>query len=55
MTKQQIIRAAAEWPDNIVADRHEVTGKWVLMYLTDKQADACKAALAKLQSISEGE
>ena len=49
-TKQQIIRAAAEWPDNIVAHRHEVTEYWVLWYLTDEQAEACKQAL---QAISE--
>jgi hypothetical protein len=34
------------WPDNICADRHEITGKWVLHYLTDEQADACKIALS---------
>jgi hypothetical protein len=33
------------WPANIVADRHEVSGKWVLMYLTDEQAALCKKAL----------
>jgi len=33
------------WPDNICADRHETTGKWVLHYLTDEQATLCNAAL----------
>lgn len=33
------------WPPNIVADRHEVTSKWVLWYLTDEQAELCKKAL----------
>lgn len=39
------VEAVAEWPENIVADRHETTGKWVLHYLTDEQADKCKSAL----------
>lgn len=34
-----------QWPDNICADRHEATGKWVLHYLTDEQAKACHAAM----------
>lgn len=33
------------FPDNIVADRHEVTDKWVMWYLTDEQAKICSAAL----------
>lgn len=33
------------WPDNVVADRHEVTGKWVMWYLTDEQARICSDAL----------
>lgn len=33
------------WPDNIVADRHEISRKWVLQYLTDEQAEKCLAAL----------
>ena len=33
------------WPENVVADRHETTGKWVLWYLNDEQAAACKVAL----------
>jgi hypothetical protein len=33
------------WPDNIVADRHEITKKWVLYYLTDEQAKICHDAL----------
>lgn len=33
------------WPNNICADRHEVTNKWVLHYLTDEQAQLCKKAL----------
>lgn len=39
--------AATDWPDNIVADRHEITGKWVLWYLTDEQAAKCKAVLTE--------
>lgn len=39
------VEAVAEWPDNIVADRHDTTGKWVLHYLTDEQAAKCRAAL----------
>jgi len=35
----------AEWPENIVAERHEVSGKWVLQYLTDEQAKKCQKAL----------
>lgn len=34
------------FPANIVADRHEVTGKWVMWYLTDEQAKMCETALA---------
>lgn len=41
-----------EWPNNIVADRHEVTGKWVLFYLTDEQAAICGAAFARHRSAS---
>ena len=33
------------WPDNIVADRHEITGKWTLQYLTEAQAEKCRAVL----------
>jgi hypothetical protein len=33
------------WPANIVADRHEISGKWVLHYLTDEQAHACLRAM----------
>lgn len=33
------------WPENIVADRHEVSGKWVLHYLTDTQAQTCLSAM----------
>lgn len=36
---------APEWPDNIIADRHPVSGKWVLQYLTDKQAEICRRNL----------
>lgn len=39
------VEAVAEWPNNIVADRHDTTGKWVLHYLTDEQAAKCKTAL----------
>jgi hypothetical protein len=49
MTAEVIEQVKAEgcpvWPENIVADRHEVTGKWVLWYLTDEQAGKCRAAL----------
>lgn len=34
-----------DWPENVVADRHEVSGKWVIWYLTDEQAAKCHAAL----------
>lgn len=34
-----------EWPENIVADRHEVSGSWVIWYLTDEQAAKCRDAL----------
>jgi hypothetical protein len=34
-----------DWPENIVADRHEISGKWVLHYLTDAQAQACLSAM----------
>jgi hypothetical protein len=40
----------AELPDNIVADRHEITGKWVFHYLTDDQAKICKRALTNMSS-----
>ncbi len=36
-----------EYPGNIVADRHPVTGKWVLWYLTDEQARKCLSALCQ--------
>lgn len=36
-----------QWPDNIVAHRHETTGKWVLYYLTDEQAEKCRRVLAE--------
>ena len=32
-------------PDNVVADRHEVSGTWTFQYLTDKQASKCIDAL----------
>jgi hypothetical protein len=35
------------WPENVVADRHEKSGKWVLWYLTDEQAAACNKALTE--------
>lgn len=35
------------WPENIVADRQEVSGKWVLHYLTDEQAEQCAAAMSQ--------
>lgn len=41
------------WPDNVVADRHEKTGKWVLHYLTDEQAAQCSAAMRP--QVSEGD
>lgn len=37
------------WPDNICADRHEVSKKWVLQYLTDEQAEKCKVALQQIE------
>jgi hypothetical protein len=40
------------WPDNIAADRHEISGKWVLHYLTDDQAALCKAALSAIRQHS---
>lgn len=39
--KQELV-----WPEGIVAHRHEVSGNWVLWYLTDAQANACAAAMA---------
>ena len=33
------------WPENIVADRHPVSEKWVLHYLTDAQAQACLSVM----------
>lgn len=34
-------------PNNIVAERHEMTGKWVLWYLTDEQATKAMRVLAE--------
>lgn len=34
-------------PDNIVAERHEVSGKWVLFYLTDEQAGKAMRVLSE--------
>lgn len=34
------------WPGNICAERHDVSKKWVLHYLTDEQAEKCKHALS---------
>jgi len=34
-----------KWPENIAAERHEVSKKWVLHYLTDVQAMVCNQAL----------
>jgi hypothetical protein len=33
------------WPEGIVAHRHEISGNWVLWYLTDAQAGACAVAM----------
>lgn len=33
------------WPENIVAQRHEVSGNWWLMYLDDQQVALCQQAL----------
>ena len=55
MTDKDIIRELVEgWPENIVADRHEVSGKWVLWYLTDAQAEVAKAALARAEKHLNG-
>lgn len=46
-----------KWPENIVADRHWLSGSWVLYYLTDEQAKACAAAMnapdARMQILAE--
>lgn len=34
------------WPENIVAHKHEISGKWVLHYLTDRQAANCSHAMS---------
>lgn len=44
---------ALNWPENIVADRHERSFKWVLHYLTDDQAAICANALQNAAAISE--
>ncbi len=36
-----------DWPDNLVAERHEVSGNWVIWYLNDDQAAKCHAALSQ--------
>lgn len=41
-----VMIADCTWPDNICAERHDVTGKWVLHYLTDAQAVQCNKVLA---------
>lgn len=43
MTKQEPQRI--DFPENIAAERHEVSGKWTLHYLTDEQAVKCSAAM----------
>ena len=40
------MKTEIKWPDNIVADRHETTGRWVLWYLEDEQAEKCKQVLS---------
>lgn len=42
----------SEWPNNIIADRHERSGLWVLHYLTDEQAKVCYEVL---RAASQGE
>lgn len=39
------------FPDNIVAERHDISGKWVLQYLTDEQAERCHHALSPAYNI----
>lgn len=39
------------WPENIVADRHEVSGNWVLHYLNDEQAALCAKAMNTAQPV----
>lgn len=49
--KSDIERVAeCGWPGNMLADRHDITGKWVLHYLTDEQAAKCLAALQHPQA-----
>ncbi|MHC5536847.1 hypothetical protein ACYOEI_01075 [Singulisphaera rosea] len=43
-----LVNSPDAWPANIVAERHEVSGKWVLWYLTDEQAAICQQALPPL-------
>lgn len=40
-------------PDNIVAERHEISGKWCFMYLTDEQAEKCFHALKPSYSLGK--
>ena len=50
MTNPNTAPERLNFPDNIVADRHEVSGKWVLHYLTDEQATQCAAAMSPAPS-----
>lgn len=34
-----------QWPENIVAERHEITEKWVIWYATDAQVKVMHEAL----------
>lgn len=45
MTQNTDDNGLKPWPDNVVADRHEITNKWVLHYLTDEQTKLCNRAL----------
>ena len=45
MKKNNYFTTETVWPDNIAAERHERSGRWVLRYLTDEQAKKCHAAM----------
>jgi hypothetical protein len=45
---------ALEWPDNIVADRHEVSSNWVIHYATDEQAKQMSQALQSRKAVDVG-
>ena len=42
-----------KFPSNIAAERHEISKKWVLHYLTDEQAEICHRALLPITEHEE--